>query len=76
MEQKEDKVVLSLAEYRELTNKAERLEDRIKIDNETVSRRNQEIIELKLDLEKAQKENIKLKKGIINYVKMLGETNG
>lgn len=73
--EEESQVILEIAEYRELENKIKELTIEADTKRNINNRQNDEIAKLELNIETLKKENIKLKKGIISYVKMLGETN-
>lgn len=61
----EDEMIISINEYKEL-------KARIEWQDACISGRQTEFTKIKLELEKAKEENLELKQGIINFIKVLG----
>ena len=66
---KEDEMIISINEYNEM-------KAHLKWQEACISNRSNEFRELKIELEKANEENTKLKNGIINFVKCIGGDYG
>jgi hypothetical protein len=66
---KEDEMIISINEYNEM-------KAHLKWQEACINNRSNEFRELKIELEKANEENTKLKNGIINFVKCIGEDYG